>query len=189
MSSLSNMPNIDDLLKSPKKISSSKSNDFDWNFVEKTLRNKSPAASPTFSLMNELRPKTRKIAPRAVRKSKIAPRTVAPSKIAPKPPRLSSPDREFGHKYDGVNTGERDRRGRIIYVGSRGGKYVISSSGSRVPLVHDRVHNKAQKGQYESAGKVDRKGQKVFKGKRGGLFVIDEKTKRRKNPIYPLRNA
>jgi hypothetical protein len=102
---------------------------------------------------------------------------------------LSTPDRQFGHKFDGMNTGEKDDKGRIIYAGKRGGKFVISSSGARVPYLHNKLKNRLDKGKYPFTGKVDRNGLKVFKGPRGGLFVVDSKSGKKKNPLMPLRDA
>jgi hypothetical protein len=100
----------------------------------------------------------------------------------PPPQRVASPDVKYAHKFDGTNSGERDLRGRIIYHGKRGGKYVISSIGKRVPHIEKSLKNKSNKGALDFTGKMDRKGRKIYKGKRGGEFVISESGKR----INPL---
>jgi len=102
---------------------------------------------------------------------------------------LATPDRKFANKYWGENSGERDKRGRNIYIGSRGGRYVISSIGKRVPYVHDKVKAKANKDELHPTGQVDKKGQKIYRGKKGGLFVIDSSSGKKKNPLRPFRNA
>lgn len=123
----------------------------------------------------------RKIAPRSkpARKQAPTPRRPIPR---PTPQRVASPDVKFAHKFDGTNSGERDLRGRIIYNGKRGGKYVISSIGKRVPHIEKSLKNKSSKGTLDFTGKTDRKGRKIYKGKRGGEFVISE-TGKRLNPL------
>jgi hypothetical protein len=88
-----------------------------------------------------------------------------------------------------METGDKDARGRIIYAGKRGGKFVISSIGSRVPYQHNKIQGRIEKGKYLPAGKVDRAGLTVYKGPRGGLFVIDATSGKKKNPLMPLKNA
>ncbi|AGE59916.1 PBCV-specific basic adaptor domain-containing protein [Acanthocystis turfacea Chlorella virus TN603.4.2] len=143
--------------------------DFNWSFLEPS--------------------KARKIAPSKARK--IAPKKAL--KVAPTPSRpsseLSTPDRKFGHKFEGMDTGDKDDKGRIIYAGKRGGKFVISSSGARVPYIQNKLKPRLDKGKYPFTGKVDRNGLKVYKGPRGGLFVIDANSGKKKNPLHPLRDA
>ena len=127
----------------------------------------------------------RKIAPRAMPARKQAPTPKRPTRpIAPAQPpqRVASPDVKFAHKFEGTNSGERDSRGRIIYHGKRGGKYVISSIGKRVPHIEKALKNKSNKGALDFTGKMDRKGRKIYRGKRGGEFVISDSGKRI-NPI------
>ncbi|AGE50312.1 PBCV-specific basic adaptor domain-containing protein [Acanthocystis turfacea Chlorella virus Canal-1] len=147
--------------------------DFNWMPLEPTKGRK-------------IAPKARKIAPKA---RKIAPSPARPASVAESQSRLSSPDRQFAHKFDGMDTGEKDDKGRVIYAGRRGGKFVISSSGARVPYLQNKLQTRLDKGKYPFTGKVDRNGLKVFKGPRGGLFVIDNKSGKKKNPLHPLRDA
>ncbi|ABT16893.1 hypothetical protein ATCV1_Z759R [Acanthocystis turfacea chlorella virus 1] len=142
--------------------------DFNWSFLETSKARK-------------MAPKARKIAP--TKALKIAPTPSRPSGA------LSSPDRKFGHKFDGMDTGDKDDKGRIIYAGKRGGKFVISSSGARVPYIQNKLKPRLDKGKYPFTGKVDRNGLKVYKGPRGGLFVIDNNSGKKKNPLQPLRDA
>jgi hypothetical protein len=123
----------------------------------------------------------RKIAPKEVRATKPK------RKMAP-PALIASPDRKFAHKFDGMNSGEKDSRGRIIYIGKAGGKYVISGIGSRVPYVNEKLKAKANKGALEFTGQYDRDGLKIYKGRQGGLFVISPNSGKRKNPLRPFRN-
>jgi hypothetical protein len=118
---------------------------------------------------------------------KIAPRSKPARKIAPSPTRAASPDRKFAHKFEGMNTGEKDSQGRIIYAGKAGGKYVISSIGSRVPYVHDKIKNKGNKGKLDFTGQLDREGRKIYKGKQGGLYILSQSGKRG-NPLRPFKN-
>ena len=124
----------------------------------------------------------RKIAPKEVRATKPK------RKMAP-PALIASPDRKFAHKFDGMNSGEKDSRGRIIYIGKAGGKYVLSTVGSRVPYVNEKLKAKANKGALEFTGKYDREGLKIYKGKQGGLFVISPNSGKRKNPLRPFKNS
>ena len=134
----------------------------------------------TIPTSKTVKPK-RKIAPKAVRA------TNPKRKMAP-PALIASPDRKFAHKFDGMNSGEKDSRGRIIYIGKAGGKYVLSSVGSRVPYVNEKLKAKANKGTLEFTGQYDRDGLKIYKGKQGGLFVISPNSGKRKNPLQPFRN-
>jgi hypothetical protein len=211
------MPNLNNLekmlsKKSPGKTSSKKSSpalspglsdilgktptpgNYNWNYVNKALASGVDISNIIGGLSpkpaRKIAPKARKIAPKPARK--IAPRasTVVPKPVSPEPQReLSTPDRKFGHKFDGMNTGDKDARGRIIYAGKRGGKFVISSSGARVPYTHNKLQSRVEKGKYPLAGKVDRAGLVVYKGPRGGMFVIDAKSGKKKNPLLPLKNA
>jgi hypothetical protein len=131
------------------------------------------------SAKNTANPK-RKIAPKVIRVKPI--RKMAPTAL------IASPDRKFAHKFDGMNSGEKDARGRIIYIGKAGGKYVLSSVGSRVPHVNEKLKAKANKGALEFTGKYDRDGLKIYKGRQGGLFVISPNSGKRKNPLRPFRN-
>jgi hypothetical protein len=118
---------------------------------------------------------------------KIAPRSKPARKVAPTPTRVASPDRKFAHKFpDSMNTGKKDSQGRIIYAGKAGGKFVISSIGSRVPYIYNKIKDKANKGKLNSTGQLDRDGMKIYKGKQGGLFVIKPSGKRG-NPLRPFR--
>ena len=188
-----NMPNLNNMFKSPKGKKSP---------VKKPVRKVAPRTKPA-----------RKIAPKSKPARKIAPRVQKPASpvfsllgspvqnggaspafslaslgnIGNEP--LATPDRKFANKYWGENSGERDKRGRIIYIGSRGGRYVISSIGKRVPYVHDKVKAKANKDELHPTGQVDKKGQKIYQGRRGGLFVIDSSSGKKKNPLRPFRNA
>lgn len=188
-----NMPNLNDMFVSPKGKKSP---------VKKPARKIAPRAAPK-----------RKIAPKSVPMRKIAPRVQKPASpvfsLLGSPvqnggaspafslasldnignEQIATPDRKFAHKFSGKNSGNRDEKGRIIYIGSRGGRYVISSIGKRVPYVHDKTKAKMNKDELHPTGQVDKKGQKIYKGKRGGLFVIDEISKKKKNPLRPFRNA
>lgn len=174
-----NMPNIDNLLRSPSPRKSSSPN-ITTNELEKLLRNsgttpKKTLPTPQFSLNldNFFSP------PRPVPKA----RKIAPSpKKAPSPPKVSSPDRKFAHLYEGTNSGEKDSMGRIIWHGPRGGKFVISTIGKRVPYVNETLKSKVNNHKMEFTGVVDRKGRKIYKGKSGGKFVITD-TGRRANPL------
>ncbi|AGE50471.1 PBCV-specific basic adaptor domain-containing protein [Paramecium bursaria Chlorella virus CVR-1] len=124
----------------------------------------------------------RKIAPKEVR-------AIKPKRKMAPPALIASPDRKFAHKFDGMNSGEKDSRGRIIYIGKAGGKYVLSTVGSRVPYVNEKLKAKANKGTLEFTGKYDREGLKIYKGKQGGLFVISPNSGKRKNPLRPFKNS
>jgi hypothetical protein len=111
-------------------------------------------------------------------------RKIAPSpKKAPSPQKVSSPDRKFAHLFEGTNSGERDSMGRTIWHGPRGGKFVISTIGKRVPYVNESLKSKVINHKMEFTGVVDRKGRKIYKGKSGGKFIITD-TGRRANPLY-----
>ncbi|AGE57822.1 PBCV-specific basic adaptor domain-containing protein [Acanthocystis turfacea Chlorella virus NTS-1] len=142
--------------------------DFNWSFLETSKARK-------------IAPKARKMAP--VKALKVAPTPSRPSSA------LSTPDRKFGHKFNGMNTGDKDDKGRIIYAGKRGGKFVISASGARVPYIQNKLKPRLDKGKYPFTGKMDRNGLKVYKGPRGGLFVIDNNSGKKKNPLQPLRDV
>ncbi len=175
-----NMPNIDNLLRSPSPRKSSSPN-ITTNELEKLLRNsgntpKKTLPTPQFSLNLDSFfspprpvPKARKIAP-------------SPKKV-PSPPKVSSPDRKFAHMFEGTNSGEKDPMGRVIWHGPRGGKFVISTIGKRVPYVNETLKGKVNNHKMEFTGMVDRKGRKIYKGKSGGKFVITD-TGRRANPLY-----
>ena len=196
-------------LRSPssKSASSSKNNNMpNANALEKWLQSTrspskkspspgrlSPGSNFNFSNLAFLPPlspvkKTgRKIAPRAMPARKQAPTPRRPAGPAgptrpTQPQRVASPDVKFAHKFEGTNSGERDNRGRIIYHGKRGGKYVISSIGKRVPHIEKALKNKSDKGALDFTGKMDRKGRKIYRGKRGGEFVISD-TGKRINPV------
>ncbi|AGE57969.1 PBCV-specific basic adaptor domain-containing protein [Paramecium bursaria Chlorella virus NW665.2] len=127
----------------------------------------------------------RKVAPKIMQN----PVRVNPKRKMAPPALIASPDRKFAHKFDGMNSGEKDSRGRIIYIGKAGGKYVLSSVGSRVPYVNEKLKAKANKGTLEFTGKYDRDGLKIYKGKQGGLFVISPNSGKRKNPLRPFKNS
>ena len=173
-----NMPNIDSLFKSPSARRSSSPN-ITTNELEKLLRNSGNTPkrlpSPQFSLnLDSFFSPPRKV-PKA--------RKIAPSpKKAPSPQKVSSPDRKFAHLFEGTNSGERDSMGRIIYHGPRGGKFVISTIGKRVPYVNESLKSKVNNHKMEFTGMVDRKGRKIYKGKSGGKFIITD-TGRRANPL------
>jgi hypothetical protein len=214
-SSNNDMPNLNNLekmmaKKTPKKSSSKKSSpalspglsdilgktptpgNYNWNYVNKALANGVDISNLVAGLSpkpaRKIAPRARKIAPKPARK--IAPRERSVTPKSPEPQRdLSSPDRKFGHKFEGMETGDKDSRGRIIYAGKRGGKFVISSSGTRVPYQHNKLQGRMEKGKYPPAGKVDRAGLVVYKGPRGGMFVIDATSGKKKNPLLPLKNA
>ena len=172
-----NMPNIDNLLRSPSPRKSSPN--ITTNELEKLLRNSGNTPkkmpSPQFSLNLDSfltpprpGPKARKIAP-------------SPKK-APSPQKVSSPDRKFAHLFEGTNSGEKDTMGRIVYHGPRGGKFVISTIGKRVPYVNEALKGKVNTHKMEFTGAVDRKGRKIYKGKSGGKFIITN-AGRRANPL------
>lgn len=172
-----NMPNIDNLLRSPSPRKSSPN--ITTNELEKLLRNSGNTPkkmpSPQFSLNLDSffspprpGPKARKIAP-------------SPKK-APSPQKVSSPDRKFAHLFEGTNSGNRDSMGRVVYHGPRGGKFVISTIGKRVPYVDESLKRKVNNHKMEFTGMVDRKGRKIYKGKSGGKFIITD-TGRRANPL------
>ena len=175
-----NMPDINNLLKSPSPRKSSSPN-ITTNELERLLRSsgntpKKTTLMPQFSLNfdNLVSP------PRPVPKA----RKIAPSpKKAPPPQKVASPDRKFAHLFEGTNSGEKDSMGRVIYHGPRGGKFVISSIGKRVPYVHESLKSKVNNKKMVFTGQVDRKGRKIYKGKSGGKFVITE-TGKRANPLY-----
>lgn len=177
-----NMPNIDNLLRSPSPRRSSSPN-ISTNELEKLLRNSGNTPKPKTSSMPLPQfslnldsffspprpgPKARKIAP-------------SPKK-APSPQKVSSPDRKFAHLFEGTNSGNRDSMGRTIWHGPRGGKFVISTVGKRVPYVNESLKSKVNNHKMEFTGQVDRKGRKIYKGKSGGKFIITE-TGRRANPL------
>ena len=176
-----NMPDINNLLKSPSPRKSSSPN-ITTNELEKLLRNsgdtpkpKTSTLMPQFSLNlgNFFSP------PRPVPKA----RKIAPSpKKAPSPQKVASPDRKFAHLFEGTNSGERDSMGRVIYHGPRGGKFVISTIGKRVPYVNESLKSKVNNHKMEFTGQVDRKGRKIYKGKSGGKFIITD-SGRRANPL------
>jgi hypothetical protein len=144
------------LMQSPVQSPNKKSSNINWNFFEKTGFMSPPREEP-------VKPK-RKIAPGVrvvIPKRKIAPGVRPKRKIAP-PALIASPDRKFAHKFDGMNSGEKDARGRIIYIGKSGGKYVISSVGSRVPVADKKLKEKANKGNLDFTGKYDRNGLKIY---------------------------
>jgi len=188
-----NMPDINNLLRSPSPRKSSPN--ITTNELEKLLRNSGNTPkrmpSPQFSLNLDSFfsspprpvPKARKIAPspsRPVPKArKIAP---SPKKIS-SPPKVSSPDRKFSHLHEGTNSGEKDSMGRVIWHGPRGGKFVISTIGKRVPYVDESLKSKVNSHKMENTGTVDRKGRKIYKGKSGGYFIITN-AGRRANPLY-----
>ena len=165
---------------------------------KKPARKIAPKAKPARKIAPKAKP-TRKIAPKALSPLMLSrdnsgrsdPKALSPLMSRDNSGRsdLSTPNRQFGHKFDGTNTGEKDDKGRIIYAGKRGGKFVISSSGARVPYLHNKLKNRLNKGKYPFTGKVDRSGLQVFKGPRGGLFVVDNKSGKKKNPLMPLRDA
>lgn len=172
-----NMPNIDNLFRSSSPRKSSPN--ITANELEKLLRNSGNTPkkmpSPQFSLNLDSfftpprpGPKARKIAP-------------SPKK-APSPQKVSSPDRKFAHLFEGTNSGEKDSMGRIVYHGPRGGKFVISTIGKRVPYVDESLKSKVNNHKMEFTGMVDRKGRKIYKGKSGGKFVITN-AGRRANPL------
>ena len=173
-----NMPNINNLLKSPSPRKSSPN--ITTNELEKLLRNSGNThkrmPSPQFrsgNLDNFFTP------PRPVTKA----RGNAPSpRKAPSPPKVSSPDRKFAHLFEGTNSGEKDTMGRIVYHGPRGGKFVISTIGKRVPYVNEALKGKVNTHKMEFTGAVDRKGRKIYKGKSGGKFIITD-SGRRANPL------
>ena len=168
------------------------SGNYNWNYVDKALASGVNISNIIGGFPPKASKPARKIAPRA-KARKIAPKSVSPQarRVSPSVPQdgLSTPDRKFGHKFEGMNTGDKDDKGRIIYAGKRGGKFVISSSGARVPYQLNKLKNRLDKGKYPFTGKVDRNGLRVFKGPRGGLFVIDNNSGKKKNPLMPLRDA
>ena len=217
MSSKNNMPNINNLLRSPprkmpaadlKKLvrnsGSTRNSPLTTNELEKLLRNSgSTRSSPRTT--NELEKLLRNSgSARSSPSSPTLPNLVVPllteeemqhffnsprarknspsPKKAPSPRKVSSPDRKFSHLHDGTNSGEKDPMGRVIWHGPRGGKFVISTIGKRVPYVNQSLKNKVNKQKMEFTGMVDRKGRKIYKGKSGGRFVITD-TGRRANPL------
>ena len=174
-----NMPNIDNLLRSPSPRKSSSPN-ITTNELEKLLRNSGNTPkrlpSPQFSLnLDSFFSPPRPVVPKA--------RKIAPSpKKAPTPQKVSSPDRKFSHLFEGTNSGDKDSMGRVIYHGPRGGKFVISTIGKRVPYVNEALKSKVNNKKMEFTGMVDRKGRKIYKGKSGGKFIITD-TGRRANPL------
>ena len=166
------------LMGTPIRTPGKKSPNVNWNFFDKTGFLSPPRPVPAKNTAN---PK-RKIAPQVTRVVINPKRKMAP------PALIASPDRKFAHKFDGMNSGEKDARGRIIYIGKAGGKYVLSSVGSRVPYVNDKLKAKANKGALEFTGKYDRDGLKIYKGRQGGLFVISPNSGKRKNPLRPFRD-
>lgn len=176
--------------------------------LEKMLLGRTPAKTPSqgkkspninfdfFSKTGFLSPVRPVLANKTVKPMrKVAPKVIQPPVRMTNPKKkmaplalIASPDRKFAHKFDGMNSGEKDSRGRIIYIGKAGGKYVLSSVGSRVPYVNDKLKAKANKGALEFTGQYDRDGLKIYKGRQGGLFVISPNSGKRKNPIRPFRN-
>lgn len=176
-----NMPNIDNLLKSPSPRRKPSSPNITTNELEKLLKNSGNTPKPkttlppqfSLDLDNFLSP------PRPVPKA----REIASSpKKAPSPQKVSSPDRKFAHLFEGTNSGEKNSMGRIIWHGPRGGKFVISTIGKRVPYVNEKLKGKVNGHKMEFTGMVDRKGRKIYKGRSGGKFVITE-TGKRANPL------
>ena len=102
----------------------------------------------------------RKYAPRSKPATKIAPRSKPALKIAP------------------FSMRPRNSMGRQILQGPKGGKYVVSSVGQRVPYVSNVGSRKG----VVNSGKLDSKGRKIYIGPRGGKFVISE-TGKRINPL------
>ena len=173
-----NMPNIDNLFKSPSPSRKSSPN-ITTDELAKLLRNsgntpkKMPSPQFSLNLDSFFSP------PRQVPKA----RKIAPSpKKAPSPQKVSSPDRKFSHLFEGTNSGNKDSLGRVIWHGPRGGKFVISSIGKRVPYVHESLKGKVNDQKMVFTGTVDRKGRKIYKGKSGGKFVITN-TGKRANPL------
>lgn len=176
--------------------------------LEKMLLGRTPAKTPSqgkkspninfdfFSktgFLSPVRPVLAKKTANPMRK--VAPKVIQPPVRMTNPKKkmaplalIASPDRKFAHKFDGMNSGEKDSRGRIIYIGKAGGKYVLSSVGSRVPYVNEKLKAKANKGALEFTGQYDRDGLKIYKGRQGGLFVISPNSGKRKNPLRPFRN-
>jgi hypothetical protein len=70
----------------------------------------------------------------------------------------------------------------VIWHGPRGGKFVISTIGKRVPYVNETLKGKVNNHKMEFTGEVDRKGRKIYKGKSGGKFIITN-AGRRANPL------
>ena len=176
-----NMPNIDNLFKSPSPRRSSSPN-ITTNELEKLLRNSGNTPTPKSTLLPQFSLDLGNFfsPPRQVPKA----RKIAPSpKKAPSPQKVSSPDRKFSHLFEGTNSGERDSMGRVIWHGPRGGKFVISTIGKRVPYVNETLKSKVNNHKMEFTGVVDRKGRKIYKGKSGGKFIITD-TGRRANPLY-----
>jgi len=168
------------LMGTPIRTPGKKSPNVNWNFFDKTGFLSPPRPVPAKNTAN---PK-RKIAPKVIQ----PPTRVNPKRKMAPPALIASPDRKFAHKFDGMNSGEKDARGRIIYIGKAGGKYVLSSVGSRVPYVNEKLKAKANKGALEFTGKYDRDGLKIYKGRQGGLFVISPNSGKRKNPLRPFRD-
>jgi hypothetical protein len=183
-----NMPNIDNLLRSPSPSRKASTN-ITTNELEKLLRNSGNTPKPKSPLMPQPQfslnldsffspprpvPKARKIAP--------SPKKAPSLKKAPSPQKVSSPDRKFSHLFEGTNSGNKDSLGRVIWHGPRGGKFVISSIGKRVPYVHESLKGKVNDQKMVFTGTVDRKGRKIYKGKSGGKFVITN-TGKRANPL------
>jgi len=169
-----NMPNFDSLFRT----SSSKSNDISTNELARMLRSSGNSPKPS-------RQSTPKKA--ASPEPMIMPQFslslnnfFSPAKKSPSPQKISSPDRKFGHLHPGTNSGNKDSMGRIIWHGPRGGRFVISSIGKRVPLVDDdkKLKEKLVKGTNKNSGLVDKKGRKIFIGKSGGKYVLTEAGKR-----------
>lgn len=194
-----NMPDIDEMFREMEKKK---------NRATPSRRTTSPATSPTpsidMNIFNKFFPPSRSPTPSASRRTSPAPTTshlgifnfnqlfsppasrktspaVAPA-VAPEPKPISSPDRKFAHLHDGTNSGNRDSFNRIIYHGPRGGRFVISSIGKRVPHVNAALKAKVNSDKMVFSGKYDRKGRKIFFGRSGGKFVITE-AGRRANPL------
>lgn len=195
-SPMDNMPNFESLFRS----SSSKSQNLSINELEKMLRSSgnSPKASRQPSLSNLfISPPKKKSMPKKAASPKAAsPKPMvmpqfslslnnffSPPKKSPSPQKVSSPDRKFAHLHPGTNSGNKDSMGRIIWHGPRGGRFVISTIGKRVPYHDDdtKLKEKVVKGTNKNSGMVDKKGRKIFIGKSGGKYVITE-AGRRTNP-------
>lgn len=176
-SPMDNMPNFESLFRS----SSSKSQNLSINELEKMLRSSGNSPKPS-------RQSTPKKA--ASPKPMVMPQFslslnnfFSPPKKSPSPQKVSSPDRKFAHLHPGTNSGNKDSMGRIIWHGPRGGRFVISTIGKRVPYHDDdtKLKEKLVKGTNKNSGMVDKKGRKIFIGKSGGKYVITE-AGRRTNP-------
>jgi hypothetical protein len=194
-----NMPNINnlpkyrrnvptaDLKKTMRNSGSTRSSPLTTNELGKLLRNSgSSPSSPTLSSQFSINLDAPLLTTGGMQHFLNVPRAKknAPSpKKVPSPQRMSSPDRKFSHLHEGTNSGEKDSMGRVIWHGPRGGKFVISTIGKRVPYVNDTLKSKVNNHKMESTGVLDRKERMIYKGKSGGRFVITD-TGRRANPLY-----